>query len=48
VRINRELIGEFAKYVTVFVFNKNAGIANDSKIKAIKDNIIDFMNRSFC
>ena len=46
-RLNRELIGEFANYVTAFVFNAKAGIADDNKIKVMKENIIDMMNRSF-
>ena len=45
--VNRELIGEFASYVAMYVFNKNAGISDEKKIKVMKDHIIDIMNRSF-
>ena len=34
---DRKLVGEFAHYVTAFVFNQNAGYANDDKIKVMRE-----------
>ncbi len=45
--VNMELIGEFASYVMVYVFTKNAGVSDESKLKVMKDRLIDAMNRSF-
>ena len=38
--INRELIGEFASYVTVFTFNEKAGLPSNDKTRIMLNNLM--------